>query len=221
MTRNQIAITSAALLVAAFIVGVFAYHRTQDAKLQELGEKTDSVFNRAHSPVYGSPQAKVRIVEFFDPACETCRAFYPLIKQMVDAHPGQVQLRIRYTPLHEGSDTAVKILEAARLQGVFWPVAEAMLRAQPVWAAHDRPRPELIWDYLGPTGLNVKEAQEEMNTPRVVNSIRQDMEDARQLQVTRTPGFFVNGRPLEDFGHEQLKALVGAERQRLYGNTSK
>jgi hypothetical protein len=61
----------------------------------------------------------------------------------VDSHSGKVQLVIRYAPFHEGSDTAVQILEAARLQGLFWPVMEATLKAQPVWAAHDKPRPEL------------------------------------------------------------------------------
>jgi protein-disulfide isomerase len=31
------------------------------------------------------------------------------------------------------------------------------------------------------------------------------------LKVTRTPGFFVNGTPLRDFGEAQLKALVQQE----------
>ena len=34
--------------------------------------------------------------------------------------------------------------------------------------------------------------------------------------MTKTPGFFVNGRPLQDFGYEQLKALVAEEVQRAY-----
>jgi protein-disulfide isomerase len=31
-----------------------------------------------HSPVLGPQGAPVTIVEFFDPACETCHAFYPI-----------------------------------------------------------------------------------------------------------------------------------------------
>ena len=40
--------------------------------------------------------------------------------------------------------------------------------------------------------------------------------DAKTLNVTQTPGFFVNGRPLTDFGYQQLKALVEAEVKRAY-----
>ena len=30
-----------------------------------------------YSPTQGNPEAKVHIVEFLDPACETCASFYP------------------------------------------------------------------------------------------------------------------------------------------------
>ena len=99
--------------------------------------------------------AKVTIVEFFDPSCETCRAFYPIVKGMVNASFGQVRLVMRNAPLHHGSDTAVKILEAARVQGKYWEALERALAAQPQWASHDRPQPEMIWALIGdiaPTG---------------------------------------------------------------------
>ena len=42
----------------------------------------------------------------------------------------------------------------------------------------------------------------------IARLIAQDVADARALGVTKTPGFFVNGRPLTVFGYEQLVALV-------------
>ncbi len=216
MNRKRIVFVSAVVVVLAFIGGVVAYNRLEAENLNQLARQSDSVFQRSHSPTYGSPDAKVRIVEFFDPACETCRSFYPLVKGLVDAQAGKVQLVIRYAPFHEGSDTAVKILEAARLQGLFWPVAEAMLRAQPIWAAHDKPRPDLIWGLLGSTGLNISEARDKLSTPQVASSLKQDLDDARALNVTQTPGFFVNGRPLKDFGYAPLKALVEDEVRAAY-----
>ena len=38
--------------------------------------------------------------------------------------------------------------------------------------------------------------------------IAQDIADGRTLNVTKTPEFFVNGRPLPVFGYEELKKLV-------------
>ena len=46
--------------------------------------------------------------------------------------------------------------------------------------------------------------------------MKQDLDDARALNVTRTPGFFVNGKPLKDFGFQQLKALVEEEVRLAY-----
>ena len=76
---------------------------------------------RDYSPVIGPDKAQVTIVEFFDPACEACRAYYPYVKQIMAAFPGDVRLVLRYVLFHRGSEEAVTILEAARLQNLFVP----------------------------------------------------------------------------------------------------
>jgi protein-disulfide isomerase len=53
--------------------------------------------------------------------------------------------------------------------------------------------------------------EREMNSDAVADWIMQDIADARAVGVDKTPGFFVNGRPLEPFGIDSLKALVAAE----------
>lgn len=214
--KQMIIIFCGIVVVLGFSLGIYGHNNKKAETLSRLAQESNSVFNRPHSPTYGSPTAKVRIVEFFDPACETCRAFYPLVKGLVDVQPGKVQLVVRYVPFHNGSELAVKILEAARLQGLFWPVTEAVLKAQPTWAAHDRPSPEHIWEFLGSTGLNIRKAKEDVNTPQVQAVVDQDLADANMLKVTQTPGFFVNGKRLEDFGYEQLKALMQQEVEAAY-----
>jgi protein-disulfide isomerase len=216
LNRERILLTSAIAVLLLFGVGVYVYDRVEEHRLGELAGQSNSIFNRPHSPTYGSAQAKVRIVEFFDPACETCRAFYPLVKDLVDSHPGKVQLIVRYTPFHAGADTAVKVLEAARLQDLFWPVNRTLLNAQRTWGADHNPRPDLIWSIVNGTGLNLEKAREDAESAQVLANIEQDMADAKVLNVTRTPGFFVNGKPLKDFGHDQLKALVKRELDAAY-----
>ena len=71
---------------------------------------------RPYSPILGPEQAPVTIVEFFDPACEACRAFYPTVKQIIAEHGAAVRVVLRYTPFHgEGSEEAIRVLEAARM----------------------------------------------------------------------------------------------------------
>ena len=44
----------------------------------------------AHSPSFGEAGAKVHVVEFLDPACETCALFYPFIKQVMAENPASL-----------------------------------------------------------------------------------------------------------------------------------
>lgn len=56
-----------------------------------------------------------------------------------------------------------------------------------------------------------------MNDPRIVQILKQDMADLMTLKVTGTPSFFVNGKPLIDFGPDELKELVRKEVRVAYG----
>ncbi len=50
-----------------------------------------------------------------------------------------------------------------------------------------------------------------MNDPEIAKLIQQDLADAKTLNVRKTPGFFVNGKPLLRFGRNQLQELVESE----------
>lgn len=167
-----------------------------------------SALVRPYSPSFGEPGAKVHIVEFFDPACETCRAFYPFVKQMIAANPGRIRLSIRYAPFHQGSEQIVKLLEASRRQGKYWQTLEALLEAQPRWTVDHTARLDLAWSAVEGLGLRMQQLKEDMNSPGIAGEIRQDLQDAVALNVTQTPEYFVNGRPMPSFGYEQLKTLV-------------
>src|SRR5687768_10213849 len=92
-----------------------------------------AVLTRFHSPTFGDPAAKVEIVEFFDPACEACRAMYPHVKKLLEEHRGRVRLTLRYIPFHRGSDDIIRLLEAARRQGKYRETLETLLGSQQRW----------------------------------------------------------------------------------------
>jgi protein-disulfide isomerase len=215
MNRKVLVGGVAGLAFLLFGVGAFLYTAQKQQKsaataVENSQAQSDSLV-RAHSPVIGSASAKVTIVEFFDPACEACRAFYPLVKGMVNSSFGQVNLVLRYAAFHKGSDEAIKILEAARRQNQFQPVLEVMLKNQDTWAAHGNPNTGLLWDLIKETGIDVAKARTDARDPAAAEVLRLDAEDIGRLKVTRTPTFFVNGKPLTEFGPDQLQALVKRE----------
>ncbi|NMG74142.1 DsbA family protein [Aromatoleum diolicum] len=207
---------AAALLMMVFVIATLVHNTEKGERLDDMVTQNRSALVRDHSPTLGAADARVHIVEFLDPACETCRSFYPFVKQMMAAAPGRIRVIVRYAPFHDGSDQLVKMLEAARMQGKFWETLEAMFASQPNWAAHHNPQPDLVWNYLDGVGLDMAKLKADMASSAVEAAVRQDLEDARALNVTKTPEFFVNGRPMPSFGYEQLQNLVQDELKAAY-----
>ena len=183
-----------------------------------MAQDNAATFIRDYSQTRGSDDAKVFLVEFMDPACETCAAFAPFVKKMMDANPGRIKLVLRYAPFHDGADYFVKVLEAARKQDKYWETLDVMYRSQPSWASHHDPQPQRIWQFLPLAGLDIERLKQDMSDPAIVNIIKQDLADAKTLDVRKTPGFFVNGKPLQVFGYNELHELVQAELRIIYSD---
>lgn len=218
--NKQIQFSIGALLIIVIAIVLVIYNEQISNESSKSASKTTSKINSLlihdYSPTLGSENAKVTIVEFFDPACETCRKFYPFVKRLMSKNPGKIRLVLRYAPLHKGSDYVVKFLEASRLQNKFWETLEATYEAQPLWASHHNPQPEKLWTLLDYVGLDLNKLKDDMQDPTIAQRVQQDIADGRRLRVTKTPGFFVNGKPLVQFGYEQLQQLVESEIRRNY-----
>lgn len=208
MNQKTLFVVALTILLLAFTGGAFYYSAQQEKQANQVAEANRTALIRMHSPTLGKAEAPVVIVEFLDPACETCRAFYPRVKQLLAANPDKIRLVLRYAPFHNGSDKVVALLEAARMQGKFWPVLEALLASQAEWAPHHTPQVALAWPHLEGLGLNMEQMAFDLTSPDIAKVIEQDLADAKTLNVTKTPEFFVNGKPLPSFGFEQLQRLV-------------
>lgn len=202
---------SVVVMIIAFVVGSSYYKGKQSEKVGFLAQENAELFIRDHSQTLGSDDAKVYLIEFMDPACETCAAFFPFVKQIMDANPGRIKLVLRYAPFHDGADYFVKIIEAAKKQGKYWETLDTMYKTQRLWTRHHKAIPEKIWPILTQVGVDVERIRKDMNDPAIVKLIDQDLADAKVLNVRKTPGYFVNGKPLQTFGSRQLLQLVQSE----------
>lgn len=197
------------LVLVAFLYAMQRYQRQTHDVQQQKATQHEGRLVRMHSPVLGPQSAPVTIVEFFDPACETCRAFHPIVKGLLKQYPSELRLVLRYAPFHQGSDEVIALLEASRRQNKFAAVLDSVLEAQPMWADHSRPNVELAYRAAEKAGLDLQEAR--ANAPAAQAVLQQDTQDLTALGVNRTPTFFVNGRSLPSFGPDQLAALVAEE----------
>ena len=218
MKKNLIILVTAVVLLGAFTLATVAHKAENRLEVQSATDQNVSRLTRDHSPVAGTADAKVTIVEFFDPACGTCRVFHPIVENILRDNPGKVKLVVRYMPLHTGSDEVVKILESARIQGKFWEALELAYATQNKWVRNHQAYPELFWKSIQPLGLDLQQVSNDMKSMEVSRAIWSDIEDGKSLGVDKTPGFFVNGKPLIKFGERPLLNLVNDALEREYGS---
>lgn len=209
MTKQKVIVLSTTLVVIiGFIAAVFIYNNQQDKQDELVAKEKETLFVRDHSPQMGPADAPVKLVEFMDPECESCRAFYPFVKSLMKKYEGKIQLTIRYVPFHGNSKFAIALLESAKKQGKYWETLELFFQNQPAWGNHHNPSPELLWNYLPMAGVDVDQVKKDYQDPAYAKIIEQDFADAKALGVRATPTFFINGKPLRNFGYQQLEDQI-------------
>lgn len=149
VNRIGIFVGSVVVLLLAFAGAALFYKGEKTQSAQTTVAKNQPALASEQSPTFGNPDAKVHIVEFIDPACETCAAFFPHVKNMMLANPDKIRLSLRHVTFHKGSEHAVRVLEAARSQGKYLPTLEALYASQEQWAVNHEVRADLVWNALG------------------------------------------------------------------------
>ncbi|WP_278484607.1 DsbA family protein [Achromobacter insolitus] len=212
MNRRLLVISISVVSIIVFVVAAYLMRTASEpmpqAKQAEVGAVAPDAATlvRFHSPVMGRIEAPVTIVEFFDPSCEGCRAFYPYVKQILSKYPNDVRVVMRYVLFHKGSEETVRMLEAARRQDLFEPVLEAILEAQPEW--HDDPAVTAAWRAAVKAGLDEKRARAEMHDAAITSLIKADEADVTTVGIKGTPTFFVNGIRLTRLSPQDLTGAV-------------
>lgn len=216
MKKRGLFVVACLVLVVGFVVAASWVKQRRAAELGFLAEERASLFVRPHSPTLGAEDAKVFLVEFTDPACEACAGMSPVLKRLLEVNSGKLRLVVRWAPFHEGADAVARILEAARRQGRFWETLDLLYLNQAAWTSHHRVVLDRVWALLPHAGLDVERLRRDLADPAIAAVVEQDLADARELGVRKTPGIFVNGRPLEPFGVRPLVALVDDEVTKRY-----
>ncbi len=163
---------------------------------------------RADSPTLGPADAPVTLVEFLDPECEACRAFYPVVKDLVAEYPDELRLVVRYVPGHANSALAVIALEAAAAQGRYWEMLDALFETQPAWGERQTPQTAAFIELAASLGLDVDAFTAAMERADVT-TLERDLGDVRAYGIRATPTFFIDGVELATTSEAGLREAVG------------
>ncbi|MBI5668488.1 MAG: DsbA family protein [Chloroflexi bacterium] len=208
--ENREALILLMIGIPVVIVGILL------ATLYDSGQSTavsvdDTRLIRSDSPTLGSATAPVTIVEFLDPECESCRAAFPFVKQLLEEYDERVRLVVRYFPLHNNSVLAATVTEAAGAQGMYWEMQEMLFARQPEWGEQRTPQIDLFMSYATELGLNIEQFTADLQNPDYLARIERDQADGEALGVTGTPTFFINGRLVEELSADAIIAMIEEE----------
>ncbi|MBE2193421.1 MAG: thioredoxin domain-containing protein [Anaerolinea sp.] len=207
--KNREALILLMIGIPVVIVGILLaslYNREQSSLVVD-----DTRLIRPDSPTLGSLTAPVTIVEFLDPECESCRAAFPFVKQLLEEYDERVRLVVRYFPLHNNSVLAATVTEAAGAQGMYWEMQEMLFTRQSEWGEQRTPQTDLFISYATELGLNIEQFTADLQNPDYLARIERDQADGEALGVTGTPTFFINGRLVEELSADAIIAMIEEE----------
>lgn len=150
--------------------------------------------------------AKATLVEFVDFECEACEAGYLDVAQLRAAYGDQVTFVVRYFPSedHVNAGRAARAVEAAAQQGRFEAMYIKMLRTQTQWSGQQEPKDDLFRSYAAELGLDMDRWETAYGSDATWARIQADIDDGLALDVTSTPGFFLNGDKIKPQSVEDL-----------------
>ena len=209
-TNRPLIFTTLGLAALATIL-LFTIGRPKPTPAAPVAETVQ--LTRPDSPYLGPADAKVTVVEFFDPECEACAAVEPALMELMKKYDGEVKLVARYFPLHNNSTLAAGLIEAAAQENpdLRWRMRDYLFQKQKDWGEQQNPQTSKFLEYAEGMGLDRAKAQATMESAAVRDLLARDRKDGEAAGVTGTPSFFVNGTPLPELSLEALESAIKTE----------
>ena len=150
-----------------------------------VNAKAESLLSDPHTPVLGNPKGDVAIVEFFDYQCSYCKAIEPKLEKLVK-DDAQVKFVIKEFPiLGPVSVVASRAALASVKQGKYDAYHRTMM------AYRGQLKEENVFAMAKDVGLDVDRLKKDMDAPDVAAQIIDNMNLARSLKISLTPGMIV------------------------------
>jgi len=139
-------------------------------------------------PSRGPANAPVTIVMFTDLKCPYCGQVYGTLDQLFDEYPNKLRLVVKQMPVHKSAELAAEAALAADAQGKFWELDNLMI------ANHDDLSEDAILALAQQGGLDVPALRAALDHHTFAAALADDRATAKELEVTGTPTFVINGR---------------------------
>ncbi len=184
-------------------------------EMDQIGPKkiTMDTFLSNGSPILGDPNAPITLVEFGDYQCHYCNVFFQsiekdIVKNYVDT--GKVKIIFKdYNIIGEDSVIASQGAHCANDQGLFWEYHDILYSN---WTGENNgwASSENLAIFAQQIDLNMNKWSECMKKGSHSQIILKSNDDARTLELTGTPAFFIinsEGKVSKLFGAQPFEVF--------------
>jgi protein-disulfide isomerase len=204
-----ISVMAVIIVVAFFVYEQNIIQTTTLGNTQNTGQKvTLDIITDNSSPLLGSKDAAITIVEFGDYQCFYCHKFFnntesDIVKNYIDT--GKVKMVFKdFTIIGQDSVSAANGAHCAQEQGKFWEYHDTLYNnwsgENTGWASATN-----LAQFAKRVGLNQDQFNQCMTQTKYMSVVRGSVSDANTLGLTGTPDFFIIGPD------NSVTKLVGAQ----------
>ena len=176
-------------------------------------EITMETFVENGSPILGNPNASITLVEFGDYQCHYCHVFFESIEGKIMKNyieTGKVKMIFKdYNIIGKDSVKASQGAHCANDQGLFWEYHDILYSnwtgENNGWASGAN-----LANYAQEISLEMNQWTDCMSQQKHSKTILDSNEDAKKLQLTGTPAFFVinsDGQVSKLFGAQPFEVF--------------
>jgi len=187
---------------------ILSLEPTPEIEDKNLEKITMETFVSNGSPILGNPNASITLVEFGDYQCHYCNVFFHTIENDIITdyvETGKVKMIFKdYNIIGADSISASHGTHCASDQGLFWEYHDILYSN---WTGENNgwASPENLVAYAEEINLELDIWTQCMNEKPFAKKILTSNEDAKKLQLTGTPAFFVIN------SEGQVSKLFGAQ----------
>lgn len=179
-----------AIIIAVILAVVGFLYFTQP------GEETATAEPSSHTFGKGG----IVLIEYGDFQCPACGQYFPVVQQVKEKYQDHITFQFRHFPLesaHPNARAASRAAEAASIQGMFWEMHDYLFQNQTAWQGASDPL-AIFEGYASAIGIpDTAKFADDMRSSAVNAIITADLNAGRDIKVTGTPTFVLDGTKLE------------------------
>ena len=159
--------------------------------------------------IQGPPSAAVTVVEFADYECPYCQQIHPEIKKLVQQYDGKITFAFKDCPLpmHRQAGKAAEAARCAGDQNKFWEYHDLLF--EKAGSRLDVPQ---LKEYARSLQLDSQAFDRCLDTGEKTAAVQKGFHDAKDLGISGTPSFFVNGHFVSGaLKYDDLREMVDKE----------